>query len=327
VFAHAMVAQVGKMGVGGRAAAAGPGMEMSPSEMVPKPAAVAVPAARRSDARFERPVFIVSSPRSGSTMLFEGMAGAAGTYTIGGESHALIEAMPELHPATNGVESNRLTAASATPAVSESLRQRFLAALRDRDGQPPPAAGRLRMLEKTPKNSLRVPFLAEVFPEAEFVYLYRDPRETLGSMIDAWNSGRFRTYPSLPSWQGLPWSLLLVPGWRELIGRPLGEVVCAQWETTTRLLLDDLAALPAQRVHVARYDVLKRDAGGELARLCAATGLHWDRPLERDLPLSRYTLTPPDPDKWRRHAAAIEPQLARMAPTMERAARFAGVAA
>lgn len=329
-LAAALMAQVGKMAVGGRAAAAAPGMAMMSAPLIGAAAApVSTPAPARTtctDPRFERPVFIVSSPRAGSTMLFEAMARAAGAYTIGGESHALIEGMPELHPATNGIESNRLTAAAATAAVADTLRQRFAAALRDRDGKPP-GPGRLRLLEKTPKNSLRVPFLAEVFPEAEFIYLYRDPRETLGSMMDAWNSGRFRTYPSLPSWPGPPWSLLLVPGWRELIGRPLGEVVCAQWETTTRLLLEDLAALPPQRVQVVRYDLLKQDPERELRRLCGAVGLDWDQPLTQDLPLSRYTLTPPDPEKWRRHAAAIEPQLARLQATMARAARFAGVPA
>lgn len=324
-LAAALMAQIGKMAVGGRAAAAAPGMAMMSAPLIAAAMQAAPARAPRADARFERPVFIVSSPRAGSTMLFEAMARAAGVYTIGGESHALIEGLPELHPATNGVESNRLTASAATPSVTDTLRQRFAAALRDRDGQPP-APGPLRLLEKTPKNSLRVPFLVEVFPQAEFIYLYRDPRETLGSMMDAWHSGRFRTYPSLPSWPGPSWSLLLIPGWRELIGKPLGEVVCTQWETTTRLLLDDLEAHPPERVHVVRYDTLKQDPERELRRLCAAVGMAWDRPLEQDLPLSRYTLTPPDPDKWRRHADAIEPHMARLQATMARAARFAGVA-
>ena len=80
------------------------------------------------------------------------------------------------------------------------------------------------MLEKTPKNALRVPFLDACFPDAIFIYLYRDPRETLGSMMEAWLSGAFQTYPELPGWEGPPWSLLLVPGWRELIGTPLPEL-------------------------------------------------------------------------------------------------------
>ena len=320
-----------------KVAVSGDGPRPSEEGMVaaaPAPAAT-VPAGPRSvqaegtppapavDPVFDRPVFVVSSPRSGSTMLFEALAQAPGVYTIGGESHALIETIPELSPALNGLDSNRLTGDSATPQVVQALRTRFQSALVDREGRPPPPGTRPRMLEKTPKNALRVPFLAAAFPEAVFVYLYREPRETLGSMIDAWNSGRFRTYPNLPGWTGQAWSLLLTPGWRELAGEPLGEVVARQWETTTRLLLDDLAALPAGRVHTVRYDALVADPGREVARLCGALGFAWDRPVEQAFPLSRYTLSAPAPDKWKRHAAEIEPRLPRLQATMDRAARFA----
>src|SRR6185437_6093047 len=100
---------------------------------------------------------------------------------------------------------------------------------------------------KTPKNALRTPFLAKVFPDARFIYLYRDPKQVLASMMEAWESGGFRTYPQLPDWKGLPWSMTLIPGWRDLIGKPLPEIVAVQWRTITGVLLDDLAALPTDR--------------------------------------------------------------------------------
>ena len=56
------------------------------------------------------------------------------------------------------------------------------------------------MLEKTPKNALRLPFLARVFPEARFIYLHRDPRRVLASMMEAWTVG---TVPDLPESAGL----------------------------------------------------------------------------------------------------------------------------
>lgn len=282
-----------------------------------------LPLADGTDPVFERPIFIVSSPRSGSTMLFEALAKAPGVFTIGGESHGLIEGVPELNPASHGFESNRVAAEQATPAVMASLRQRFLDALHDRDKRAP-GAGRIRMLEKTPKNSLRVSFLARVFPEAQFVYLWRDPRETLASMIEAWQSQRFRTYPQLPGWDGLSWSLLLVPGWRELRGKPIADVVAAQWETATRLLLDDLEALPASRRLAVRYDQVVADPQGQMQRLAEATGLGWDRAVQDGLPLSRYTLTAPRAEKWRAHEAEILPRLPALEATMARAARFAG---
>jgi hypothetical protein len=273
------------------------------------------------DEQFDRPVFIVCPPRSGSTFLFETLAQAPGVYTIGDESHQLIEGVAGLAPAKNGYASNCLAADDAWPSVVAQLRQRFLAALRDRDRRPP-AGGPVRMLEKTPKNALRVPFLAAVFPEARFVYLHRDPRQVLSSMIEAWSSGRFRTYQELPDWQGPPWSLLLVPGWRRLNGLPLNQIVAAQWRTTTKMLLDELDALPPERVSIVNYDTLCREPEAEIRRLCEAVDFGWDRELDKDLPLSRYTVSKPDPDKWRRHEAEIEAIMASIQDQVDRAEAF-----
>ncbi len=274
------------------------------------------------DRVFDRPVFIISPPRSGSTLLFETLAQAPGLFTTGRESHGLIEGITSLNPAFRGYDSNRLVESDATPAVVAELRQRFHTQMRDREGRPP-AQQPYRLLEKTPKNALRIPLLARAFPEANFVYLYRDPRQTLSSMIEAWQSARFRTYPQLPGWIGMPWSLLLIPGWRELIGRPLEEVVAVQWETTTRLLLDDLSACPPDRCHKIRYDEFLAAPAAEMTRLCGALGLEWDRPLDAGLPFSRYTVSQPAPDKWRRHAEMIERVLPALRATLDRAERFA----
>lgn len=272
-----------------------------------------------ADPVFDRPVFIVGSPRSGSTLLFETLARAPGVHTIGDESHQVIEGMRQLGAAAHGYDSNRLLAADATPEIARELRERFLAALRDRDQRAPQPGARVRMLEKTPKNSLRVPFLASVFPEARFVYLHRDPREVLASMMEAWTSGRFRTYPRLPGWTGLPWSLVLVPGWRDLVGRSLHTIVATQWRTMTQLLLDDLEQLPAERWTVARYDALVADPKSEIARLCRVMDLEWDDADLSALPLSNYTVSPPEPDKWRRLAGRIDAVL----PSIQEQARRA----
>ena len=282
------------------------------------------PARRRAerDAEFDRPVFIVSPPRSGSTFLFETLTRAKEVYTVGDESHSLIEGIGVLHPRARGFASNRLDVDAAGSDVVKDLRTRFRNALRDRDGAPP-ARWPLRLLEKTPKNSLRIPFLAKVFPEAQFIYLHRDMRQVLASMIEAWNSGRFRTYPNLPDWSGLPWSLVLTPGWRELAGKPLHDVVAAQWRAVTDTLLEDLSALPRERVHIARYDTLTADTAGEIARLCAAVDFVWDRPIDAELPLSRYTVSKPDPGKWRKYENEIASVLPGLRDTIARSDAFA----
>ncbi len=270
--------------------------------------------------RFDRPIFIVSPPRSGSTLLFETLAQAPDLWTIGSESHGVFERIPAFHPAQRGWTSNRLTAEDARPALVERLIDGFFLQLRDRSGARPVAgAEHLRLLEKTPKNALRVSFLAAAFPDARFVYLYRNPRETISSMLDAWRSGKFVTYPNLPEWPGQPWSLALVPGWRELGGRPPAEIAARQWRAVTDVLLDDLAALPVDRWCIANYGALVEHPQQEIARLCAFLDLGWDRELTAPLPPSRTTLSSPEKGKWRKNAAELEPVLGLVAATAERA--------
>lgn len=267
---------------------------------------------------FDRPVFIVSPPRSGSTLLFETLAEAPGIYTIGEESHKMIEQVEGLSPRDRSFDSNVLDVTDATPERVRELRQHFYEALRDRDNQRP-QAGPVRMLEKTPKNAVRISFLNEVFPGGRFVFLYRDARETIASMMDAWQSGRFRTYPGLPGWSQLPWSLVLVPGWRELASKPLHEIVAMQWQTTMNCLMDGLDALPREQWCAIDYAALLKQPQAQMKSLSQELGLAWDRELGESLPLSRYTLTEPATDKWRKHAAVIEPMLPSLAPTIERA--------
>ncbi len=277
------------------------------------------------DPRFDRPVIIVSPPRAGSTLLFETLAKAPDLFTIGRESHLLIESIRGLRPVDNDWHSNELTAEHATPQVVEALRQAFFDDLRDRNEQPPPMnATGLRFLEKTPKNALRIEFLDRVFPDARFIYLSRPPRAEISSMIDAWRSGGFATYPDLPGWEGIPWSLLLIPGWRDLIGKSVQEICAAQWEYTTNKILDDLDRVAPGRWTVANYHRLTADPNAEVARLCRFAELPWDDPLDGPLPLSRHTLTPPAPDKWRQNATELREVLRTVADTAERANRVSG---
>jgi hypothetical protein len=254
--------------------------------------------------RFDRPVFLVSTPRSGSTLLYETLVKAPGLFATGDESHRLIESVPGLSPPHRGWLSNQLVANDALPDRAERLAAGFYRQLKDRDGRPP--RGRVRMLEKTPKNALRVPFFDAIWPDAEFIYLYRDARETLYSMMEAWQSGAFRTYPSLPGWPDGTWSLLLVPGWQQLKTMQLPQVVANQWAITTEILLDDLERLGEGRVQAIDYGTFLDSPQSEMERIAAGLGLGWDQKLRDTLPLSKTTVSKPDRQKWRRLEHVIQ---------------------
>ncbi len=260
---------------------------------------------------FDRPIFIVAAPRSGSTLLFETLACSSQLFTIGGESHAIFESLPNLRPvAPGGSESNRLTAREATPETIQSIRAGFAAALKDRESIALQIGDvdRIRMLDKLPKNSLRIPFLKRVFPDALFVFLFRDPRQSISSMIEAWESGQWVTYPNISAGQKR-WSLLLPPGWPAMLDAPL-EAICAhQWTAANNYILSDLEDVEPDRQLRISYDALCNTPSSVIEQICAFANLKYDRYLRErvseSLPLSRYTKTPPNDLKWKRHKDEI----------------------
>jgi hypothetical protein len=268
----------------------------------------------RAAPRVERPVFIIAAPRSGSTLLFETLAESHAVCTLGGESHGAIEgAQPALRPGAPGVDSNRLERAHATPEVVSRLHQEFAAQRRPAPGAAGADPAGLRFLEKTPKNALRIPFLDAAFPDAQFIFLWREPRGNLASIIDAWKTGRWITYRGIDEHED-PWSLLLPPGWRQMRGAPLHEIAAFQWESTNRIALDDLARLDRRRWTAVTYEELTANPRTVIERLTSFMGMGVDAGLAQrlaaPLPPSRQTHTPADPDKWRRYEQEIESLLA-----------------
>jgi len=73
-----------------------------------------------------KPVFIIATPRSGSSMLFEALAKIPDFWTIGGESHERFERIGKLNPEHRGFDSNRLTAEDADTDTINNMRTGFM---------------------------------------------------------------------------------------------------------------------------------------------------------------------------------------------------------
>lgn len=284
--------------------------------MLSLPEQPAVAPVRKPAPKIERPIFIVSAPRSGSTLLFETLASSSQLCTVGGEAHWLVEGIESLRPGAPAVDSNRLTAAHASVAISDDIREQIVSRLQDHTGQALAEPGARRFLEKTPKNALRIPFFDHIFPDAQFVFLWRDPRENLSSIMEAWRSGQWRTYPKLEGFDR-PWSLLLPPGWRAMNGKSLAEIAAWQWGETNACIMEDLEILAPERWTVVQYADLVQEPAGTIAKVCEFLGLGVDaavaRRLSEPLPQARYTLTAPAADKWRSN----ETEIAAVLPSVQ----------
>jgi hypothetical protein len=192
-----------------------------------------------------------------------------------------------------------------------SLHAWFVAELRDQRGRrylelpPKTRAKRVRFLEKTPENALRVPFLEAAFADARFIFLHRDPRPNISSIIEAWRHGGLANIPVLPGWQRGPWCFLLPEGWRNFAEAELSEVAAFQWRAANETAMHDLGAIPRERWAVVEYQDLVAEPEAVLRRLCERLELRFDARLQRlakqPLQLSSTTITPPSPIKWRQN--------------------------
>jgi hypothetical protein len=257
--------------------------------------------------------------------LFETLAASSQLCTVGGEAHWLVEGIESLRPGAPGIDSNRLVAEHANAGIANDIREQIISRLRDHAGQPLSEPGARRFLEKTPKNALRIPFFNHIFPDAQFVFLWRDPRENISSIMEAWRSGQWRTYPKLEGFDG-PWSLLLPPGWRDMKGRSLAEIAAWQWRATNAQVIDDLEILPPERWTVVQYADLIREPAGTVGKLYEFLGMAVDpalaKHLSEPLPPARYTLTTPAADKWRANEADIAGVLPSVQTTWDRLRRL-----
>lgn len=265
---------------------------------------------------FDKSVIIVAAPRSGSTLLFETLAANSKVCTLGGEAHWLIESIPELQLGAQGVESNRLTADQYSDSIGATIVSNLLQHRVDSSGRSVNPDSLLRFVEKTPKNALRIPFFNRLFPDSRFIHLWRDPRENINSIMEAWRSGNWKTYNGLDGFEG-PWSLLLPPGWRQMNGKSLEEIAAFQWDSANRIILDDLQTIPHERWTMVGYEELITDTESTIRRLCKFAEIEMDDSISlrisKALPLSRFTQTPPSPDKWHKNAAEIN----RVIPNVE----------
>jgi Sulfotransferase family len=223
------------------------------------------------------PAFLLACAGSGASVL-------AGVL----DSHPAIRVLEDpggpwssLPPGPGG--SDRLTAEHATPELTESLRRW---AVEQTEGSMP--------LLSDPRNSLRVPFLRTVFPEAKFVHLVRDGRDVARAlMVDL---------------GGDDWAALKPPRWRELRDGAAGYLRCAlAWREIVETTLADLGELSHALV---RFEDVMESPDEAAERVSAALGLsdpEWSREafarapaIARELPnAQRYTVR-----RWR--AVAVE---------------------
>jgi uncharacterized protein (TIGR03032 family) len=267
-----------------------PDSDMSVAEMLMAALAEELPARAGADRdlvtdpRFERPVFVVGTPRSGSRRLALAIAAGDGTYSTESSILGMVG-----RRSTAPLESDRLTAEQATERLAGRFRDEVFDAVVDRHGSPAPmnAAG-LRLIDGGSRAALSIELLDQVFPNARYVFVTRDPRVEIGEMAGVWESGNSVSHPDLPDWSGPPWTFELIPGWRDLNGASVAEICAHQWATITDGVIDDLDRVAPGRWTSVDHDRLVTTPGRELRRILRFVGLDPDVDQQRTAALARH---------------------------------------
>ena len=265
--------------------------------------------------KLDRPVFIIGAPRSGTSLLYAILRTSSHLAHWPGEAHEIWEA--DYHPALRGWRSNVLRAEDVDPDAAAAIRRNFLLV----------TGARKRLTDKTPRNVLRIPFVDALFPDARLVYLQRDGRDNVNSLINAWRTPRYRTY-EIPTPHSIPgcdpkwWKFVLYPGWEKNRRGPL-ELVCAkQWTSCNDFAINDGSSLPGDRWATVRYEELVQNPVDEVGRLVEFLDLPYEDVTRRRAAATSTTLintvTPPERGKWKReNPAEVEAIEDLIAPTMK----------
>lgn len=217
----------------------------------------------------------------------------------------------------------------ATDKVKRYIRGRFLEYQQDH--------GNSIVLEKSPHNILRIPYVKSIFPEATFMYMVRDPFSFISSVELKWQrpvtttgairrlretpirqvhhqaakygrqqfAKRVRRSTYLPAWG---------PRYRalqdDLATEDMYTVIARQWAEGSKKAEQDLARFGEGEVLRLRYEDFVQDPVADLERICA----HCDLEMTTDMVnAAKETVKADRTQKWLR----LDPQdLARAIPEL-----------
>jgi hypothetical protein len=187
--------------------------------------------------------------------------------------------------------------------------------------------GRIRFLEKTPKNSLRVPLLERLFPDALYIWLKRAAAPNIDSLVAGWHAvdtfgpirrERYGTYRlgerlQLAGHASRTWKFALVPGWRDVEHRTVPDMAAWQYLQCNRLAASDLASISPERVLELRLEDFVLDAPTWAERILVWAGLSPDRlVMSFASSLPRVNAATPTTGQGLRYAEAVAGAMSRL---------------
>ncbi len=265
----------------------------------------------------ERPILLIGCPRSGTSVLLQAFLRSPELRSLQAEGHILWD---PFHPKPR--DSDALAAADVTDRERAYVHWAIRLFVRGR-----------RLVDKTPENCLRIPYLDALFPDARFVFLRRRAADNVNSLIEGWRARpRFVTHrlPVPLEASDLPdpqlWSFALFPGWPDVVSAPLEEICAVQYVVCNEAVLSARERMDEARWLDIAYEELVASPEAEIRRLFESLDVPFTPKVAAsaeslDRKVSATALTPPKAGKWREQNAEA---LARVLPLVAETERRLG---
>lgn len=233
-----------------------------------------------------KPFVIIGAPRSGTNMLRDVLCTFDGVATWPCDEINYLWRHGNVR-----YSSDELPAGRATPAIQAYICKQFDWVADRFDAE--------AVIEKTCANSLRVPFVDAVLPEARYIFIYRDGIDATGSAKERWTAKldipyilekvRFVPKMDLP-YYGLRylwarvyrlisrdkrlafWGPALDNMQTILQSHSLNEVCALQWQRCVDKAEEAFSAMPSDKVIRVRYEDFVQAPVQELTRILAFMG-------------------------------------------------------
>ena len=183
-----------------------------------------------------------------------------------------------------------------------------------------------RIIEKTPKNCFRISFINKLFDDCKFVFIKRDGRSNINSLIEGW------THPTryirkqavqvpinIPEYEGKTWKFVLPPGWEQYADKPLEKVCAFQWISSNRAAIDGLKDIEDERKYTISYEELSENTYNTIRHICEFAHIPFTSELKKisNYPPEVNYVTRPRKDKWMKNLDLIRSTYPVIKPMME----------
>ncbi|HUX74071.1 MAG TPA: sulfotransferase [Steroidobacteraceae bacterium] len=243
-------------------------------------------------------VFLLGFPRSGTTLLDVILKGHRDVVGLD-DNESMIDAVREFMQRPQDLDGIAAAPDATLVRLRTAYWQRVAAAGVEVPGKV--------FIDKNPLNTLKMPLISRLFPDAKILFACRDPRDIVFS------SFRHRFAMSAPYFE-----LLSV------------ESAARYYDAVMRLSLRFIAIL-APEICLVRHEDVVAEFGREMKRICTFLAIDWD-PAMGDFALRSKSREAPTPNtaqlvkalntegigQWRRYRAHLAPVLDLLDPWVKR---------